>query len=132
MLNAFRRHCGRHGGSPHVPPKLVCGSSRPASVGEHLISHALDGLSTRPRLHGLRVGVASDLMSLLQGGDAGRVAGLPDATGFWDPIAADPLSRAEWLVAIRAAPKGKENCYTVLSSRVVFSAVSCSRTWSDS
>jgi len=44
----------------------VCGSSRPASGSEHLISHALDEFSARPRLHGLQVGVAAYLMSLLQ------------------------------------------------------------------
>src|SRR6476659_6293839 len=37
----------------------ICGSSRPASGSEHLISHALDALATRPRLHGLQVGVAT-------------------------------------------------------------------------
>lgn len=37
----------------------VCGSSRPASGSEHLISHALDAISARPRLHGLQGGVAS-------------------------------------------------------------------------
>ena len=42
----------------------VCGSSRPASGSEHLISHALDASSARPRLHGLQVGVATYLMSL--------------------------------------------------------------------
>src|SRR5262249_20469593 len=32
----------------------ICGSSRPASGSEHLISHALDATSARPRLHGLQ------------------------------------------------------------------------------
>src|SRR6185312_14696440 len=75
----------------------VCGSSRPASGSEHLISHALDATSARPRLHGLQVGVASYLMSALQGENADRIAGLFEATGFWGAVAADPFSRAEWL-----------------------------------
>ena len=33
----------------------LCGSSRPASGSEHLISHALDTICARPRLHGLQV-----------------------------------------------------------------------------
>ncbi len=37
----------------------MSGSSRPASGSEHLISHALDAISARPRLHGLQVGVAT-------------------------------------------------------------------------
>jgi glycerol-1-phosphate dehydrogenase [NAD(P)+] len=97
----------------------VCGSSRPASGSEHLISHALDATSARPRLHGLQVGVASYLVSVLQGENAERIAGLFDATGFWDAIASDPFSRLEWLAAVGAAPSVKENFYTVLSSRDV-------------
>src|SRR5262249_6521241 len=72
----------------------ICGSSRPASGSEHLISHALDATSARPRLHGLQVGAASYLVSILQGENTDRIAELFDATGFWDAIAADPFSRA--------------------------------------
>lgn len=95
----------------------ICGSSRPASGSEHLISHALDATSARPRLHGLQVGIATYLMSALQGRNTEKIAALFDATGFWDVIAADPFSRAEWLTAARAAPSIKEGYYTVLSSR---------------
>ena len=95
----------------------ICGSSRPASGSEHLISHALDATSARPRLHGLQVGVACYIVSRLQGGNAERIAALFDATGFWETIAADPFSRAQWLAAVRMAPTIKERFYTVLSSR---------------
>ena len=101
----------------------VCDSSRPASGSEHLISHALDAASARPRLHGLQVGVASYLVSILQGQNTERIAALFDATGFWDAIAADPFSRAEWLAAVRAAPAVKDRFYTVLSSRDVLPEV---------
>lgn len=112
----------------------ICGSSRPASGSEHLISHALDATSTRPRLHGLQVGVATYLCSILQreaaGGGSGepaggspaqaaRIAAMFDATGFWDAVAGDPFSRAEWLEAVRIAPSIKEGYYTVLSGRDV-------------
>jgi glycerol-1-phosphate dehydrogenase [NAD(P)+] len=95
----------------------ICGSSRPASGSEHLISHALDATSARPRLHGLQVGVASYIVSILQGENTERIAALFDAMGFWDVIAADPFSRAEWLTAVRMAPTIKDNFYTILSSR---------------
>jgi glycerol-1-phosphate dehydrogenase [NAD(P)+] len=99
----------------------ICGSSRPASGSEHLISHALDSVSKRPRLHGLQVGVATYLISLLQdrnsGQNSGRIAALFDATGFWRAIANDPFDRAEWLEAARIAPSIKSDFYTVLSSR---------------
>ncbi len=44
----------------------IAGSSRPASGSEHLISHGLDAVSRRPRMHGLQVGVATYLCALLQ------------------------------------------------------------------
>src|SRR5262249_38960521 len=97
----------------------ICGSSRPASGSEHLISRALDALSARPRLHGLQVGVATYLMSVLQGSNTDRIAHLFDVTEFWNAIAEDPFSRSEWLEAIRMAPSIKEGYYTVLSSRDV-------------
>lgn len=101
----------------------ICGSSRPASGSEHLISHALDATSGRPRLHGLQVGVASYLVSILQGENTGRIADLFATTGFWDAIAADPFARSEWLTAIRMAPTIKEGFFTVLSSRDVLPEV---------
>lgn len=93
----------------------ICGSSRPASGSEHLISHALDAIAKRPRLHGLQVGVATYLMSLVQKNETSRIGRLFDETGFWDLIRADPFSRAEWVEAIRLAPSIKDDFYTVLS-----------------
>jgi glycerol-1-phosphate dehydrogenase [NAD(P)+] len=101
----------------------ICGSSRPASGSEHLISHALDSVSKRPRLHGLQVGVATYLMSLLQGHNSRRIAALFDATGFWRSIASDPFDRAEWLEAAVLAPSIKSDFYTVLSSRDCLSEI---------
>ncbi len=95
----------------------ICGSSRPASGSEHLISHALDGHSARPRLHGLQVGVASYLMSLIQGQNSAAIAGLFAATGFWDAIASDPFDQSEWLAAARLAPSIKKDFHTVLAAR---------------
>jgi glycerol-1-phosphate dehydrogenase [NAD(P)+] len=95
----------------------MCGSSRPASGSEHLISHALDTISQRPRLHGLQVGIASYIVSVLHGANSDRIADLFEATGFWEAVAADPFVRSEWLAAIRMAPSVKEGFYTILSSR---------------
>lgn len=101
----------------------MSGSSRPASGSEHLISHALDQISQRPRLHGLQVGVASYLVSLLQEAHAEQIASLFAVTGFWDQIAEDPFSRDELVEAVRIAPSLKEGYYTVLSSRDVMKDV---------
>ena len=95
----------------------VCGSSRPASGSEHLISHALDSFRSRPALHGLQVGVATYLVSLLQKQHSETIAGLFEKTGFWDAVASDPFKLSEWIEAVRLAPSMKENFYTVLSSR---------------
>jgi glycerol-1-phosphate dehydrogenase [NAD(P)+] len=95
----------------------VCGSSRPASGAEHLISHALDAISARPRLHGLQVGVATYIVSRLQGQGTERIAEAFERTGFWNGIRADPFSRAEWLEAVHQAPAVNPGRYTVLSSR---------------
>jgi glycerol-1-phosphate dehydrogenase [NAD(P)+] len=95
----------------------VCGSSRPASGSEHLISHALDEISQHPRLHGLQVGVATYLVSLLQRNHSDVIARLFDKTGFWNLIAEDPFSEAEWLEAVRRAPAIKGDFLTILSAR---------------
>ncbi len=95
----------------------ICGSSRPASGSEHLISHALDRISARPRLHGLQVGVATYIVSRLQGGQTDTIRSLFEACGFLEAIRNDPFSRAEWIEAARLAPTIKKGFYTVLSSR---------------
>lgn len=95
----------------------ICGSSRPASGSEHLVSHALDALSARPRLHGLQVGTATYICSILQGKQSDIIAGLFADTGFWEAIRADPFIRSEWLEAVRVAPTMKEDYFTVLSLR---------------
>lgn len=95
----------------------ICGSSRPASGSEHLISHALDASSARPRLHGLQVGVATYIASRLQGRQSETIAELFAKTGFWDAVRGDPFSKKEWLEAVKLAPTIKENYFTVLSLR---------------
>ncbi|MBF0594626.1 MAG: iron-containing alcohol dehydrogenase family protein [Candidatus Omnitrophica bacterium] len=93
----------------------ICGSSRPASGSEHLISHALDLIGRKPRLHGLQVGVATYMVSQLQGRGTERIAALFDTTGFWQAIRQDPFIKAEWLRAFEMAPAIKNDFYTILS-----------------
>jgi glycerol-1-phosphate dehydrogenase [NAD(P)+] len=87
----------------------ICGSSRPASGSEHLVSHALDAISRRPRLHGLQVGVATYLMSRVQHSQSERIAILLEQTGFWSEIQSDPFSLSEWREALQLAPAIKED-----------------------
>lgn len=93
----------------------ICGSSRPASGSEHLISHALDSISQRPRLHGLQVGVASYLVSQLHGIGTTEIRSVFTQSGFWEAIRSDPFSRREWRTAIQLAPTMKDDFFTILS-----------------
>ena len=96
----------------------MAGSSRPASGAEHLISHALDACSARPRLHGLQVGCAAYLTAHLQGGDhADTIGRILDGAGFWDLLRRDPFILSEWREAFALAPSIKPGYYTVLSTR---------------
>ncbi len=95
----------------------MCGSSRPASGSEHLLSHALDAFSARPRLHGLQVGTATYIISHLQRGDHAAIGGLLDRVGFWQAFADDRLDRHVWLEAVRRAPGIKAGFHTVLNER---------------
>ncbi|MEQ8820755.1 MAG: iron-containing alcohol dehydrogenase family protein [Sumerlaeia bacterium] len=93
----------------------ICGNSRPASGGEHLVSHALDSFSKRPRLHGLQVGVATYIVSHLQGQGTDSIADVLAKTNFWAAFQDDPLDRAEWIEAFRRAPGIKQDFHTILS-----------------
>ena len=96
----------------------IAGSSRPASGSEHLISHALDTIAARPRLHGLQTGTAAYLVSSLQNGNHHRTIGkLFARTGFWESVRKDPFSKEEWRIAVERAPSMKEDFYTILSER---------------
>ena len=101
----------------------VCGSSRPASGSEHLISHALDEIASAPRLHGIQVGVATYLVSLLQGLDVSAVDQLFESTGFWQAVYNDPFPTDEWLRAVQLAPTIKPDFFTVLATRDVLPEV---------
>ncbi len=95
----------------------ICGSSRPASGAEHLISHALDAQGHQGRLHGLQVGLATYIVSRLQGQGTERIASVFDRTGFWNGIQAHPFRRSQWLEAVRQAPSIHPGRYTILSDR---------------
>lgn len=95
----------------------ICGSSRPASGSEHLLSHALDLTAAKPNLHGLQVGIASYIMSQLQQQGTHRIVELFDSTGFWQAFNHAPLSREEWIRAFAISTTIKQDFYTILSER---------------
>jgi glycerol-1-phosphate dehydrogenase [NAD(P)+] len=93
----------------------IAGSSRPASGGEHLISHAYDQTAVRPSMHGIQVGVASYLLSRLQSATAEPVERAATSSGFLDFVATQPLDRAAFCDAIKLAPSIKQDFYTILN-----------------
>ncbi|MGB5622157.1 MAG: iron-containing alcohol dehydrogenase family protein [Gammaproteobacteria bacterium] len=95
----------------------ICGSSRPASGSEHLISHALDEITGGSHLHGIQVGIATYIVSRLQGEGTGRIAAVLERAGFRQAVREQPLSREALLEAARRAPDLKKDFYTVLSER---------------
>lgn len=92
----------------------IAGSSAPASGSEHLISHALDKMMPQPQLHGVQVGIATYIMSVVQNHRYKRVNTIFTDTGFWDYVATLGLNREDYEKAIDMAPKVKPHRHTYL------------------
>jgi len=92
----------------------IAGNSSPASGIEHLISHALDKILDKPQLHGIQVGVATYLMSLVQQHRAERVEKFLSDTGFFDYVATLNMQAEAFEKAIDIAPSIKPNRCTYI------------------
>lgn len=92
----------------------IAGSSAPTSGSEHLISHALDKMSEHPQLHGIQVGIATYLMSVVQDHRYSRVDTIFTQTGFWDYVGTLGMKREDYERAIDIAPSIKPFRYTYL------------------
>ncbi len=92
----------------------IAGSSSPASGSEHLISHALDKILDKPQLHGIQVGIATYLMSLVQQHRFERVEKFLGDTGFFDHVATFGMKAEAFEKAIDIAPSIKPNRYTFI------------------
>ncbi|HYB63011.1 MAG TPA: NAD(P)-dependent glycerol-1-phosphate dehydrogenase [Thermoplasmata archaeon] len=92
----------------------VAGSSRPCSGSEHLFSHALDRVSTRPSLHGEQCGVGAVMMMYLHGGDWHRLKTALLTIGA--PTTAQELgvTNEEVILALVAAHTVRPDRYTIL------------------
>lgn len=95
----------------------IAGSSRPASGGEHLISHAYEQLAKTPSLHGIQVALGSLCTLFLQESPrADELRAFMETTGLLPWVREHPLERAAFLEAIRIAPSVKEGFFTCLSN----------------
>ncbi len=92
----------------------IAGSSAPTSGSEHLISHALDKLLEHPQLHGIQVGIATYIMSIVQDHRYVRVGTVLKQTGFWDYVETLELKAEDFSKAIDMAPSVKPHRYTYL------------------
>lgn len=92
----------------------IAGSSAPTSGSEHLISHALDKMLEQPQLHGIQVGIATYLMSVVQDHRYKRVNTIFTQTGFWDLVKTLGMRRVDFEQAIDLAPSIKPFRHTYL------------------
>ena len=92
----------------------IAGSSAPTSGSEHLISHALDKMLEQPQLHGIQVGIATYLMSVVQDHRYKRVNTIFTQTGFWDFVKTLEMRHVDFEQAIDLAPSTKPFRYTYL------------------
>lgn len=92
----------------------IAGGSSPTSGSEHMISHALDKMLERPQLHGIQVGIATYLMSLVQQHRFKRVNTIFTDTGFWKYVETLNLRVEDYEAAIDMAPSIKAHRHVYL------------------
>ena len=95
----------------------IAGGSAPTSGSEHLISHALDKMLPVPQLHGVQVGIATYLMSVVQNHRYKRVNTIFTDTGFWDFVEKLDLDIKDYEKAIDMAPSIKPHRHTYLHEK---------------
>ncbi|HOQ01750.1 MAG TPA: iron-containing alcohol dehydrogenase family protein [Acetivibrio clariflavus] len=92
----------------------IASNSSPASGSEHLISHALDKMTLKPQLHGIQVGIASYIMSLVQNHRFERIRKFLSDTGFFSYVKTLKLNPDDYIKAIDMAPDIKPNRMTYI------------------
>lgn len=92
----------------------IAGSSAPTSGSEHLISHALDQNAGKTTLHGIQVGIATYIMSIVQEHRQERVKEFLTKTGFFEYAETLDLDVQDYLNAIDYAPNIKPFRHTYL------------------
>lgn len=92
----------------------IAGNSSPTSGSEHLISHALDKMSEHPELHGIQVGIATYLMSLVQEHRFKRIHTILEDTGFFSYVETLNLDVNDYIKAVDIAPTIKPFRHTYL------------------
>lgn len=96
----------------------IAGSSAPTSGSEHLISHAIDQSGNKPQLHGIQVGIATYIMSIVQDHRYERIRKFMSDTGFFDFVETLDMDVNDYLDAIDYAPNIKPFRHTYLHEEI--------------
>ncbi|MGE5472656.1 MAG: iron-containing alcohol dehydrogenase family protein [Ignavibacteriales bacterium] len=92
----------------------IAGNSAPASGSEHLISHALDEILDIPQLHGVQVGIATYIMSVIQDNRHEKILKIFNETGFTNYVKELGMKAEDFKKAIDTAPSIKPDRVTFL------------------
>lgn len=96
----------------------IAGSSRPGSGAEHLFSHALDGIASKPALHGEQCALGTIMMLYYRGDDRWiRVKEFLEAIGMPTKARALGIKEDEIIKALTIAHKIRPERYTILGEK---------------
>lgn len=93
----------------------IAGSSRPCSGAEHLFSHALDRIATRPAMHGAQVGIGTLLMTVLRGDESSGLRSSMERMGLPLHAAEIGIQEGEVVEGLLRAPQMRPERYTLLN-----------------
>jgi len=92
----------------------IAGSTRPCSGAEHLFSHALDAIATKPALHGEQCGVGTIMCAYLHGADWKLVKSVLRRIGAPTTCKELELDTSDILKALTLSHKIRSDRYTIL------------------
>jgi glycerol-1-phosphate dehydrogenase [NAD(P)+] len=97
----------------------IAGSSRPSSGSEHLFSHALDLVASKPALHGEQVGVGTIMMACLHGLNWQRIKSKLEKVGAptnANELGVEPQDITNSLIKANTI---RPERYTILNERIL-------------
>ncbi|WP_026689659.1 iron-containing alcohol dehydrogenase family protein [Alteribacter aurantiacus] len=92
----------------------ISGNTSPISGSEHLISHALDKILEKPKMHGIQVGLGAYIMAHVQNHRGERMRKVFSRTGFFDYVKSLRISKDQLSEAIHLSPEIKPDRHTFL------------------
>jgi glycerol-1-phosphate dehydrogenase [NAD(P)+] len=93
----------------------IAGSSRQYKGVEHLISHALDQLSSNPKPHGIQVGITTIFTNALRGNFWQKLKNLYHLIGFSTSPVEVQITKELFLKTVDLAPSIRNERYNILN-----------------